>query len=316
MREGPAAVADTSIKSPNFLMIGAAKSGTTTVWHYLRQHPQIFMSPRKHVRFFAFEEENPGFRGPALRDESVPYAIADIDSYHALFDGVEDETAIGEASHSYLYQPMAAERIKGYAAGMKLIAILRNPAERAYSHFMQMRRDGREPLEDFRRSLEAEAERVRDYWWPDFHYVRIGLYHSQLRRYFERFDREQMRIYLYEDLKTDPHGMMRDLFRFLNVDDSHVLETSLKYNASGVPKNKAVHSLLQGLRTAKPIVERVLPETQTKRLLRLGSDLHNKNLTKSALSAETRRGVTDTYFRQDILKLQDLIQRDLCAWLR
>jgi hypothetical protein len=302
--------------TPNFLVIGAAKSGTTTVWHYLRQHPQIYMSPRKHVRFFSFEVENPEFRGPGIKNPSKPYAITDIRDYHALFDGVEDQIAIGEASHSYLYQPMAAERIRRYARDMRLIAILRNPAERAYSHYMQMKRDGREPLADFRRALEAEEERVRDNWWPDFHYVRIGLYHSQLQRYVERFDRNQLKVYLYEDLKSDPYGMMRDLFRFLDVDDAHTLETALNYNASGLPKNKAVHTLLKGLRTAKPVVERVLPERQTKRLLRLGSNLHNRNLTKSALSPETRRSVTNVYFREDILKLQDLIQRDLSAWLR
>lgn len=316
MREEQATIAGTPTKVPNFLMIGAAKSGTTTVWHYLRQHPEIFMSPRKHVRFFSFQEANPDFRGPPLEGESVPYAITDVDAYRALFDGVEDEIAVGEASHSYLYQPMAAERIREYARDIKLIAILRNPADRAYSHYMQMRRDGREPLEDFRRALEAEDERVRDNWWPDFHYARIGLYHSQLRRYFERFDRDQLKVYLYEDLKTDPRGMMRDVFRFLDVDDAYMLETSLNYNASGVPKNKTVHTLLQGLRSIKPVVERVLPQKHTKRLLRVGSDLHNRNLTKSAMAPETRKSVTDVYFRQDIIELQDLIQRDLSAWLR
>lgn len=316
MREEQATIAGTPTKVPNFLMIGAAKSGTTTIWHYLRQHPEIFMSPRKHVRFFSFEEENPKFNGPSIKNPSRPYAITDVEDYRALFEGAENETAVGEASHSYLYQPIAAERIREYEPGMKLVAILRNPAERAYSHYMQMRRDGREPLADFRRALEAEEERVRDNWWPDFHYARIGLYHSQLERYFSRFERDQLKVYLYEDLKTDPHGMMRDLFHFLGVDDSFALETTLTYNASGVPKNKVVHTLLQSLRSVKPAVERALPEKHTKQLLRMGSKLHNRNLTKSALSPETRRSVTDAYFREDILKLQELLQRDLSAWLR
>ncbi len=315
MKEVQTTVAGTSAKTPNFLVIGAAKSGTTAIWHYLRQHPQVYMSPRKHVRYFAFEVENPEFRGPGIKNPSKPYAVTNPEDYRALFDGVEGEIAVGEASHSYLYQPVAAERIREFACDIKLVAVLRNPAERAYSHYMQMRRDGREPLADFRRALEAEQERVRDNWWPDFHYAQIGLYHAQLERYFGRFERDQLKVYLYEDLKTDPHSMMRDLFRFLGVDDSHVPETALNYNASGLPKNQVLHALLQSLRSVKPVAERVLSEKQTRQLLRFGSTLHNRNLTKSALSPEVRRSVTDTYFREDILRLQGLIQRDLSAWL-
>lgn len=315
MREGQTAVTGTPTKAPNFLIIGAAKSGTTTVWRFLGQHPQVYLSPRKHTRFFAFQVEEPNFRGPGIKNPARPYAVTDVEAYHALFDGVDGEIAIGEASHSYLYQQMAAERIKEYARDMKLIAILRNPAERAYSHYMQMRRDGREPLADFLRSLEAEEERVRDDWWPDFHYVRIGLYYPQLKRYYDRFARDQVRVYLYEDLKSDPHGMMRDVFRFLGVDDSYTPATALTYNASGIPKNKIVHMLLQSLRSVRPVVERVLPEKHTMHLLRLGSSLHNRNLTKPVLSPEVRRSVTNAYFREDILKLQDLIQRDLSTWL-
>lgn len=307
---------DVPVKKPNFLIIGAAKSGTTTVWHHLAQHPQVYMSPRKHTRFFAFDVEDPGFRGPGLANEANPYAIADIEAYHALFEGVTDETAIGEASHSYLYQPKAAGRIKEYSPNMKLVAMLRNPAGRAYSHYMQMRRDGREPLTNFVQALEAEEARIHGRWWPDFHYVHVSLYHGQLQRYYDLFERYQIKVYLYEDFATNPHSVMRDMFRFLNVDDSFVPEASLRYNASGVPKNKAVHGFLQRLRLAQPYIERVLPEKQSRRLLRIGSSLHNRNLVMPPkLSPRVRSSLNEAYFREDILKLQELIQRDLSAWL-
>ena len=305
-----------SAKKPNFLIIGAAKSGTTTVWHHLVRHPQIYMSPRKHTRFFAFDVEDPGFRGPGIATEVKPYAIVDAGAYHALFDGATNESAIGEASHSYLYQPKAARRIKEYAPDMKLIAMLRNPVGRAYSHYMQMRRDGREPLTNFIQALEAEEARIRGHWWPDFHYVQISLYHGQLQRYYDLFERDQIRVYLYEDFATDPRSVMRDMFRFLNVDDSFVLEAALRYNASGVPKNKAVHELLQRLRSVKPHLEHVLTEKQSRLLLRIGSALHNRNLdTPPKLSPGVRSRLTEAYFKEDILKLQDLIQRDLSAWV-
>jgi hypothetical protein len=315
LKESRAALVGVSTKTPNFLIIGAAKSGTTAIWHYLRQHPQIYLSPRKHTRFFAYESEDPGFNGPAPTRPTMPYAIADVEAYHALFEGATDETAIGEASHSYLYRPDTAERIRRYAPDMKLIAILRDPAERAYSHYKQMVRNGRERIGDFNLALQIEQERLRDNWWPEFHYVRVGLYSLQLRRYFDLFERDQIKVYLYEDLNSDPLGMLRDVFRFLDVDDAFVPEATIRYNASGLPRNEALHLFLQRLRGVRPIAERLLPERQYRRLLRVGGGLHNRNLTRARLSPEARRRVIDTYLREDILKLQGLIQRDLSAWL-
>lgn len=306
----------TSIKTPNFLVIGAAKSGTTALWHCLRQHPQIYMSPRKHTRFFAYEVEDPDFSGPGPKNPSVPYAVANIDSYHALFGEATNETAIGEASHSYLYGHSAASLIHEYSSDMKLIAILRNPTERAFSHYRQMIRDGREPIDDFVRALEEEETRIRDNWWPDFHYAQIGQYHAQLTRYFDLFERDQIAVYLYEDFVSAPQRVLSGIFRFLDVDDSFIPEAELKYNASGTPKSKVIHTMLQKMRVFRPTAERILSEKQASRLLRLGSSLHNRNLNRSYLSPEVRKKLTEEYFRTDILKLQNLILRDLSAWLK
>jgi Sulfotransferase family len=313
-RDGRVAIACPAAR-PNFLVIGAAKSGTTALWHYLRQHPQIYMSPRKHTRFFAFSVEEPGFRGPGPKSPDSPYAFTEIEAYHGLFDGVTNETAIGEASHSYLYRSEAPRRIQRYAPGMKLIAMLRHPVDRAYSHYNQMIRDGREPLEDFTRALEEEEARIRDYWWPDFHYVQIGLYHAQLQRYFGLFEHDQIKVYLYEDFNSDPLKVLRDILEFLEVDDTFVPQAAVKYNASGIPKNKTLHSSLHKLRRIRPVAEKLLPKKQYQRLLHVGSSFHNRNLTKPRLSPEVRRRVFDEYFRGDVLKLQYLLQRGLSTWL-
>jgi len=273
------------------------------------------MSPRKHTRFFAFDVESPTFQGLAPKNPSVPYAIVDIEDYHALFEKVTKETAIGEASHSYLYQPKAPGRIFSYAPYMKLIAILRSPAERAFSHYSQMVRDGREPIASFELALKEEEARVREGWWPDFHYVQIGLYHDQIKRYYDLFDPDQIKVYLYEDLTSDPLGVVRDIFRFLDVDDAFVPEANVRYNASGIPKNRALHLSLQKLRRTRSVVERIVPERQFRRLLRVGSALHNRNLEKPRLLPEARKRVIDEYFREDTLKLQPLLERDLSAWL-
>src|SRR5215218_4707583 len=120
---------------PNFLIIGAGKSGTTSLYHYLGQHPEVFMSPMKEPKFFCFEGERPNFRGPGDDEEINRKCVTTIDAYRALFDGVACEKAVGEASSMYLYYPKAPERIDHHVAGVRLIAVLRNPVDRAYSSY-------------------------------------------------------------------------------------------------------------------------------------------------------------------------------------
>ena len=181
---------------PNFLIIGAAKSGTSAIYHYLKQHPQIYMSPIKEPYFFAFEGEKLNFQGPGLTiNES---SIKEIESYRNLFQGVSDEVAIGEASTLYLYIPKAPTLIKQYVPNIKLIAILRNPVDRAYSSFMHLIRDQQEPITDFAQALKAEESRIQNNWGFLWRYQDIGFYSVQLKRYFEKFDRSQIKVYLYD----------------------------------------------------------------------------------------------------------------------
>jgi Sulfotransferase family len=297
---------------PNFLIIGTAKSGTTALYNYLKQHPQVYMSPVKEPKFFAYEGEKLDFRGPGDRvaNSSV---VTDIEAYRALFAKASGETAVGEASPLYLYIPKARERISRYVPEAKLIAILRNPAERAYSHFSQMVRDGREPLDDFSQALGAEEGRVRDNWAFGWHYKRMGFYHAQLERYFDAFGRDQIKVYLYEDLKTDPVGVLRETFRFLDVDDAFVPDMSLKHNVSGIPKSRALHAFIRQSHPIKSVFKPFVPEQLR---LRLKTSLRNRNLRQPPpLSREARKELAEAY-REDILKLQGLIRRDLSTWLR
>jgi len=313
LQESRAATAGASTTMPNFLMIGAAKAGTTSLWRQLNQHPEVFMHPKKQLNFFALEGEDLSFRGVGPEDPAL-HSITTIEAYREQFHGVAGEAAIGEASNLYLYNPRAAERIHTYLPDVKLIAILRHPADRAYSRFLHLVREGREQITDFSRALDEEEGRVRGNWYPDFHYLRMGLYHEQLERYFDRFPREQIKIYLQEDLKSDPLGVLRDLFRFLNVDDAFVPDTSIEYNVSGIPKNRALHLLLRKMRKARPFVEPLLPDRQRRRILRVASNVHNRNLTKPRLSPEMRERLIEAY-REDTSKLERLIKRDLSAWL-
>jgi hypothetical protein len=294
---------------PNFLVIGAAKSGTTALHRYLKQHPQIFTSSPKELRFFPFEDRPPAFSGPGDM-EDMATTVKTLEDYRAHFTEGADFPARGEASPLYLYYPRAAERIRHHLPDVKLIAILRHPADRAYSQFLMKRRDGRERL-SFPEALAAEERRIADGWSHHWHYRQRGFYAAQLRRYFDRFEREQLKIYLYEDYVADPVGLMQDIFRFLNVDDSFVPDMSVRHNESKLPRSRKLQVFLTEPLAIKELVKTFVPARWSRRV---GDSLRRQNLTKPPLPAELRRQLTEVY-REDIKELQDMLGRDLSHWL-
>lgn len=298
------------MKMPNFLIIGASKAGTTSLYSYLRQHPEIYMSPIKEPRFFAFENDKLAFNGPHDK-RFKSEIITNIEDYRALFKAVNYEKAIGEVSPVYLYSAKAPHRIKHYIPGSKIIAVLRNPAERAYSSFLAEVRDGREPLNDFYKAIEDEDTRIRNNWSYVWHYTTRGFYHAQLTHYFNIFDRDQIRVYLYEEWKADNSSILRSIFRFLHVDETFKPDISINYNASLVPRVKFIDKIIENASRPTSILKKILPS----RLYRETIDnIRGKNLAKPKLSSDIRKKLILVY-REDILKLQDLIERDLSAWL-
>lgn len=223
---------------PNFLIIGAAKSGTTTLYDWLTQHPQVYMSPVKETNFFALENAQLDFPQGTIHQGYLKNFKTTITDYKDQFTAVSNEVAIGEASPSYLYYPEASAKIKSYIPDAKLIAILRNPYERAYSNFVHHLRDKLETTTDFAQALEMEKERIENNWWWGFHYLNAGFYTVQLKRYLEKFDAEQIKIYLFEDLKNNPDKTLKDVFQFLEIDNSFAAQKLNQYNATGVPKNR------------------------------------------------------------------------------
>jgi len=297
---------------PNFLIIGAAKSGTGALYHYLGQHPQIYMSPVKEPMFFALEGEKVDFSGPGDNKAINRISITDRAAYQLLFQDISNEKAVGEASTLYLYSPIAPERIRHNIPEVKLIAMLRHPAERAYSAFMHLVREGREPLADFTQALQEETIRISSNWGPLWHYTQEGFYYIQLKRYFDRFDQRQIKVYLYEDFVTNPGGIIKDIFRFLEVDEAFVPNMSIRYNVSGIAKNKALHAFLTKKNPIKTVIRLVFSDRLRRRIR---NNLMNRNLVKPPLAQALRKQLIDIY-REDVLKLQELIQQDLSHWLK
>ncbi len=304
---------------PNFILIGAMKAGTTSLYHYLRQHPEIFMSPKKEPQFFAYEGWHPDLfqpqtdvSDPEVRGRLEPHMVSEWDDYRALFSGADGETAIGQASAHYLHLPRAIDRIRHYIPDVHLFAVLRHPADRAYSSFLHMRHTEAEPIEDFAAALAQEDERVRQDQSLIWAYRRLGFYAEPVRQYLEAFDPAHIRFYLYEDLTIHPRALLKDIFAYLGVDSEFEPDISTRYNISSVAKNRTLLYLLRGIRLGSPLYRPLVPPERRQHILHaLQKHTHGP---PPEMPIELRAALTAGY-RDDILKLQDLIDRDLSHWL-
>lgn len=292
---------------PSFLVIGAAKSGTTALCTMLTQHDGIYLARHKEAHYFAWSDaRRPDFRGPGDQILNA-LAITREAEYQALFALAGGHQATGEASVYYLYWPDVAARIRASLPGVKLLVILRNPVERAYSAYLHLLREERVSV-GFDAALTAEDQYVAEHYEPLWHFRRCGFYHAQLRPYFERFDRRDIAVVLFEDLKERPQAVLPQILALLGVDAGVRLDATRRVNeTTSVPKHLR---LRQFVKRRLSWLNRVVPVHRTERLR--AALFHQRPPPLPARSAERLVEV----FREDVLRLQDLLGRDLSAWLR
>lgn len=302
------------IRLPNFLIVGAAKSGTTSLWHYLKQHPEVFMPINKEPIFFVssyYKNLNPKDPKYELLNK---FLVLTFEDYLNLFKNAKKEKAIGEASVPYLYHyEMAIPQIKKYLGDVKIIIILRNPVDRAFSAYTYLLRDQEEVL-SLDRCLDIEDKRKKENWCTIHFYKDVGLYFKQVKAYLESFT--QVKVYLFDDLKMDTLGLVEDIYEFLDVDSSFIPDVLTRHNISGVPKNMFIHNLIDKpnffINLLKPVIKTFTSEAKRRKVI---EGLRDLNLEKPEMPPETREYLK-TLFRDDILKLQDVIDKDLNHWLK
>jgi hypothetical protein len=316
---------------PNLFVIGAAKSGTTSLHHYLGQHPDIFMSPVKEPNFFAFAGTVPSFAGPPqsgapsfVRDrldrEKYRFSVLERAAYERLFEQGSAKPVRGESSAAYLYFPDSARRIQQLVPDARIVAVLRNPVERAFSKYLQMRRDRAEPLDQFAAAVAAEAKRKAEGWAPTWLYMDRGFYSRQLKPYLELFERRQIHVILYEDLRHDPKGCLREIFAFLQVDPDIEVDTGQHHNVSAVaevPRFALLYQMIARPFLLSPRLQSLLPQGVASSIRPLARRLLLKPSAKTpapCLPAELRTALTQEV-RADVEQLQRLIGRDLSHWL-
>lgn len=291
---------------PGFLVIGAAKSGTSSIHEYLRQHPMVSLPKRKESHFFVCDvATNP--KPINYEDRILKNPVRTLAEYMADFEEKATATIFGEVCPSYLFFPNAPRNIKHYVPLVKLICILRNPADRLFSNFNFLREEN--SIDNFNKLVQSLPARNPDnldfYRW----YLE-GLYFDQLKRYFLIFPTENIKIFLFEELESQPDKLMKDLSDFIGLSPFQ-FNTSLRFNTSGKVKFKWLKRQIKKSHIV-PLLRNILPVSWYQFLRTKGEKfLFQKN---EILPSDTRRQILNIY-KDDILKLQDLIKRDLSSWL-
>lgn len=297
-------------KKPKFLIIGASKSGTTSLNYYLNTHPQVYMCPTKETCFYSFVRSSVYFSGPG--DEQLnKRVILDEKDYSLLFDEAQKFQTIGESSVWYIYNPESIHNINKYNSGCKLIAILRNPIERAFSSYMMLKRENREKEKDFIAALKKEDERIERGYEYIWHYKHAGFYYKQLKHIFDNYNRKLIKIYLYDDYLKNSDKIINDILEFIEV-GIIPLEKKVRLNVSGSIRSKLIHNITNKENAIKSTVKAVLPK---KYRALIKSQINTKNLVKEYISKHEFYYLADIY-KEDICNLSRLINKNLDRWLK
>jgi hypothetical protein len=287
---------------PTFLILGAAKSGTTALYAWLRQHPDVYMSPVKQPHYFA--GLTPTFSGPG--DQALNREIVTSEAeYLRLFAPGATRRARGEASPFYLYYAeRTMERLRRTLPEARLVVLLREPVSRAYSGYLHLVRDGRETL-SFQQALDREEERRARGWEPLWAHRALGLYAQQLAIVLEAFPRQQVGVWLYDDMRTRPAALFEEVCRFIGVDPGF-RPTLSRHNQSGVPRSAALHALLVKLR-APHVAKALLPEPVAQWVVA-------RYLQRRPPPADVASALGASY-REELQRLAALLpEKDFAAW--
>jgi hypothetical protein len=293
---------------PNLLVVGAMRSGTTTAYRVLSEHPEVFMSPWKEPHFLGLEGKRPRYSGPG-DDAMNRNAVVSESTYRELFrDGAECPWR-GEASASYLYLAEAVRGIRRYIDDPRLVILLRDPVDRAYSAYQYMRGQEREPCDTFAAALADEERRIADGWAPMWHYRRASHYRPQLERLFAAFPSDRIHVSLFDDLEDRPGEVFGSIFAWLGVDDSFEVPVST-HNRSGPVRSRTLGYLLKSSRMRHRVGRR-LP-ARVKKPLQAAREA-NVRSADAELAPALRRELIGQ-FRDDIEYVEQLTGRRLTAW--
>jgi len=299
------------MRKPDFFIVGAPKCGTTAMYYYLKQHPEIFMPQRKEPHFFGTDLEAP-----------YPYFIREKREYLSLFSEAQDEKRVGEASVWYLYSKLAAAEIKEFCPSASIIIMLRNPVDMIYSLHSQRVYSGNEDITDFEAALDAEEERKQGLRIPKgvnlvegLFYREVAKYTPQVQRYLDVFGRENVHVIIFDDFKSDTPRIYRDTCQFLGVDPDFQPEFQV-INLNKRIYSFTLHKFLQNPpRTIVSLSRRLVPRPLRHGLIRGLNRVNIRYAPRPRMDPELRRRL-QAEFAPEVERLSKLLDRDLTYWCK
>ena len=306
----------------NFFLVGAAKSGTTSVYDFLNHHSEALMSPIKEPNYFStdisihkfsevykkttFLEVDKYFSNSKLEPLQLTF-VQDRKHYDRLYEKSSDEIIRGECSTSYLYSGNAAQNIFNYNPDAKIVIVLRNPIQRAYSHYLMALKYGFTD-KDFLTAIQEDQSKEEKGWGCSELFIDLGLYTEQIDRYFNVFGKKQVEVLFMEDLKSDPRAFYSRLCEFLKIDDQDTFFEDVKSNSALIPRYPRLNKFFVKI-GLKQFVKQFSPHVFVSFLKLLG---FNSKVPKMTL---TENKFMLKIYQKEIEKLSLMLNRDLTHWL-
>lgn len=290
-------------KPIQLMIVGAEKSGTSSLSRYLEQHPNICSHEQREMTYFVNDEE---------------YAQGYAKTYPRYFSKCKNDQSILLGKNvGVMYWPEAVKRLWNHNPNCQLVAILRNPVDRAYSAYWYARRMGWEDLESFEEAIAAEPIRFKEGGLKRRYcaYLDRGIYHKQLAVLFEHFERNQVHVFLFEGLKSDPVGMCHKIYKAVGIDADYIPQVSGQYNKAAIPRSPVLSKLLSSAHPLKRAVRKLLSDRVSFLIREQIRLLNEKTLSPPLMKPETRAYLGE-YFMSPNLELGKLLGRDLSQWLQ
>jgi len=263
------------------------------MYYYLKQHRKVFMSSVKEPKFFCDSLSS--------SDNEKPQFTKSREAYMCLFGGVKNEEIIGEASADYLYCQESAERIHNFNDQAKIIVLIRNPVQRAYSHYLLIQEGGRED-KSFGEVIEEKN-----------HYIKRGLYYSQIKRYLDVFGKNKVKVIKSEDFKEETEKVIIETLNFLGLEYEGDIETEKKYNKSGVVISETIKNVLEHENKIKKIVKKLVPEEIVSFVGQEVRRINKQSRKKPDMKNKLKRKLK-SFYKKDVEKLEEMLREDLSKW--
>ena len=295
---------------PSFFVVGAAKAGTTTLYHYLSNHPEVFIPSKvKETNFFALEGRPADFTDVG----SINYnknSVHDEQAYAKLFESGSGKLC-GEVCPLYLYSPMAAQAIARRVPDAKIIILLRDPAERAFSAYRHMQAYGSEKAKCFEDALSMEDQHIADNWQFNSHYIASSRYRQQVGRYMDAFPPENVLVIDFADIKERLDETLQEVQLFLGLSPIAIAADAKGRNKTVVISNPILRNFLVNKRFGARAIRKVIPSRYRGAIREWLIGLWREEPER--MSSETHRKILEDLL-EDIEGLELLLGRTFQGW--